>query len=127
MTRPTPAARFIARLIADLSARADVESDPVQKARLLKAVPGATVSRRKTPAARALVGAIALRDGATINAAFKLAGYELRRGANVNGNARGVFRGDRLITTTRHAGIAAEWLTRVGRKLEALGVGKAAA
>ena len=38
MSNATPAARFIARLIADLLSRAAAETCPVQRARLLKAV-----------------------------------------------------------------------------------------
>ncbi len=85
------------------------------------------MASRKTPGARALVGALALRDGATINDAFKLAGYRLVKIGDGINSVRVVTRSKRRVTTTRHAGKAAAWLERLGRKLEALGAGKAAA
>lgn len=77
---------------------------------------------RKTPAARALVGALALRDDSTtINQAFRLAGYELVRiGSDGESTKRAVIRNGRRVTVTRHAGVAASWLSRLGRKIEAL-------
>ncbi len=82
------------------------------------------MARRQTPAARALVGALALGTDKTINNAFKLAGYRL---IPAGGERRFIVRNGRTVGISRHAGKAAEWLRRVGRKLEALGIGKAAA
>jgi hypothetical protein len=92
----------------------------------------------KTPAARALVGALALRSGATTNQAFKLAGYHLvpthpdeqaKHWADRSQRAdrRNIVRGWRFVAVTNNAGHASQWLDKLGRKLEALGVGKAAA
>jgi hypothetical protein len=85
---------------------------------------------RRTPAAKALVGCLALRDGATTNQAFRLAGYRLERFAVTPdgwSTVRRVVRGGRLVTITRNAHVASAWLTRLGRKLEALMARKAAA
>ncbi len=96
------------------------------------------MARRQTPAARALVGVLALRDGATINRAFELAGYRLLRTYPLEelkpwsertqlADVRTVLRRGRRVKTTLTAGAAISWLERLGRKLQALGVGKAAA
>lgn len=92
---------------------------------------------RKTPAARALVGCLALDSDAPINRCFELAGYSLKLAEPVNfGNynafrcsadRRLVIRDGRIVKSTRNAGVAAAWLRKLGRKLTALGVGKAAA
>lgn len=100
---------------------------------------------RPTPAARALVGCLALADGATTNQAFKLAGYELKAAAPIwyaRGGTRHVFanifaatdegegfgdmrlvvRGGRIVAVTHNASEASDWLARLGSKLVALGV-----
>lgn len=66
----------------------------------------------------------ALADGATTNKAFHLAGYTLHSIGDTT--RRNVLRRGRLVTVTRNAFEASEWLTRLGRKLTALG-GKSAA
>lgn len=71
---------------------------------------------RRTPAARALVGCLALRSGATINDSFRLAGYELRNPGE--GTSRLVVRGGRVVASTRNAGAAVAWLYRLGDRLE---------
>jgi hypothetical protein len=84
---------------------------------------------RRTPAARALVGALALRDGATTNQAFKLAGYGLIIASpeTSNHSARLVMRRNHIVFRSRNAFIASAWLLKLGQKLESLGVGKVAA
>jgi hypothetical protein len=75
--------------------------------------------RSSTPAARALVGCLALRDGETINASFRLAGYSLEA-PSAGTTVRNITRGGRRVALTRNAGEAAEWLDRLGRKLGVL-------
>jgi hypothetical protein len=88
---------------------------------------------RRTPAARALVGVLALRSDATTNQAFRLAGYTLTPAfpdampGTGRAGVRIVTRRGRKVTTTSSARDASFWLDRLGRKLEALGAGKAAA
>lgn len=85
---------------------------------------------RPTPAARALVGALALVDGATTNEAFKLAGYTLLPafpfadpGSPMSG-ARRVIRNGRVIKRTANASRASAWLLKLGRKISALSAAK---
>lgn len=73
---------------------------------------------RSTPAARALVGALALQDGATTNKAFHLAGYALHSVGDTT--SRNVLRNGRRVTVTRNAHEASAWLLKLGRKLSAL-------
>ncbi len=82
------------------------------------------MSTRKTPAARALVGAIALRNGATTNHAFKLAGYGLIIASpeSSNHSARLVMRRNHIVFRSRNAYVASAWLLKLGRKLEGRGV-----
>jgi len=87
--------------------------------------------RKRTPAARALVGALALQGGATTNEAFKLAGYKLTPAfpdalpGSGRAGVRVVTREGRKVTTTSSAHDASFWLTRLGQKLQEIGVGKA--
>jgi hypothetical protein len=83
------------------------------------------MSRRQTPTARALVGVLALRDGATTSQAFKLAGYELINNGSGANSVRVIRRNGRRVAKTRAAYLASEWLFRLGRKIESL-AGKAA-
>lgn len=89
---------------------------------------------RQTPAARALVGCLALRGDTTIKRSFELAGYKLTPKypaahaapwyeRSQLADVRVVTRNGRVVKTTANAGCAVEWLTRLGRKLEALSVG----
>lgn len=89
----------------------------------------------KTPAARALVGCLAIHDGASLNQAARLAGYtlvpvipppkdwtELRH----EHEARQVVRGGRVVKVSERASDLLEWMRRLERKLKALGVGRVA-
>lgn len=81
------------------------------------------MSRHKTPAARALVGALSLEDGDTsTNAAFKLAGYRIERTEPDDVlSSRFVTRnGRRVFGPYRYPWRANEFLGRVGRKCAAL-------
>jgi len=84
-----------------------------------------TPSKRKTPAAKALVGCLALNAGNAVWASFHFAGYRVQP---VCGPAmtRGVFRGERMVHRFEHGCEAALWLSRLGSKLEALRARKAA-
>jgi hypothetical protein len=97
-------------------------------------------NRRHTPAARALVGCLALQDGATLNEAIRLAGYENKaatpvtflrgrcyRPSEVSGR-RVVTRNGRIVAVTGSALAQSLWMLRLGRKLAALaGAGRRAA
>lgn len=80
------------------------------------------MATRRTPAARALVGALALADGATTNEAFKLAGYGLIIASpeSSNHSARLVMRRNHIVYRSRSAFQASAWLLKLGRKLSAL-------
>lgn len=81
---------------------------------------------RKTPAARALIGALSLLDDATTNQAYRLAGYTLTPAFSdaLPGSGRAgiriVTRRGRVVTRTSSARDATLWLKRLGRKLDAL-------
>lgn len=80
---------------------------------------------RPTPAAKALVGCLALRSGSTLNESIKLAGYDIKAASPVgalSSAARVITRRGRIVKVTRNAYRASDWLTRLGRKLEALQV-----
>ena len=87
---------------------------------------------KRTPAARALVGCLALADGSTTNQAFKLAGYVLTPAYPdaLPGSGRScvriVTRNGRFVTRTTSASDASFWLARLGQKLTALSGKKAA-
>lgn len=88
------------------------------------------MSKRRTPAARALVGALALQGGATTNEAYKLAGYTLTPAypdalpGSGRAGVRIVTRRGRFVTRTSSARDASYWLMRLGQKLQEIGVGK---
>jgi hypothetical protein len=89
--------------------------------------------RRATPTNRALVGCLALTDGATLDEAAKLAGYELKVASPVQfyrgecrrrgEGARVVVRNGRIVRVSGSAYALTAWMLRLGRKLSALGLG----
>ncbi len=84
---------------------------------------------RPTPRAKALIGALAYSDGATLNDAIKLAGYDIKsasplagRYRSVRTDARVVTRGGRIVKVSRSALDLSRWLLRLGCKLAVLPV-----
>ncbi len=83
---------------------------------------------KPTPAARALVGCLALADGKSTNQAFALAGYSVAlpvsfyRGRTYRRveAARLITRNGRVVKASQNAIDASMWLLRMGRKLAAM-------
>jgi hypothetical protein len=84
--------------------------------------------KRPTPATRALIGCLALSDGATLNDAVKLAGYSIKSASPVQGSYRAirtssrvVIRDGRIVKVSGNAARLTSWMLRLGRKLSAMG------
>lgn len=83
---------------------------------------------RETPAARALVGCLALADGKSTNQAFALAGYSVAlpvsfyrgRAYRRVETARLITRNGRIVKVSQNAIDASMWMLRMARKLTAL-------
>jgi hypothetical protein len=80
----------------------------------------------RTPRARALIGCLAYSDGATLNDAIKLAGYDIKSALPLAGRfrpgARLVLRGGRVVKLSSSASDLSRWLLRLGCKLAVIPV-----
>jgi hypothetical protein len=104
---------------------------PPNSAQPLTVGPGVVLGKRRTPAARALVGcqALATDDKVTLPQALALAGYSTKLASRVHfsrgrcfvpidgSGVRVVVRNGRIVRVSRNAHELAGWMLRLGRKL----------